>query len=163
MQIFARKTDKVESIGETPLGTVQISETPHDMYYVILKPAGSEGSVLGAVSFAREKLKDLRKGAGETYELLKDRLKLSDGNRIIQVEGCFPFMNVPDEKMEQLNLGRKGVGIAVLANLIDKWRLKGFAAVYCYTEDVAMQGLLDKLGFEKEGVRYFKELRSKID
>ncbi len=163
MQIFAKKTDKVESIMETQLGTLQLRETPYDMYHIILKPAGSDGRVLGSVSFARENVKDLRQGARETYALLKERLKLSDGNRIVQVDGCFPFKDVSAEEMEHLGLGRKGIGTAILTNLIDKWRLKGFAAVYCYTEDSAMQGLLEKLNFEKEGVRYFKDLRSKAD
>jgi hypothetical protein len=163
MQIFAKKTDKAESIMETQFGSLQLKETRYDMYQIILKPTGSDERVLGSISFAREKVKDLRHGASETYALLKGHIKLSDGSRIIQIEGCFPFMNVPDEEMEERGFGRKGIGITTLTHLIDKWRLKGFAAVYCYSEDLAMQKLLGRLGFENEGVRYFKDLRSKVD
>ncbi|NYZ76310.1 hypothetical protein H0N98_03605 [Candidatus Micrarchaeota archaeon] len=119
-----------------------------ETYNVYLEQPGLQEKRIGYVVFAYRKVGNISIENGSMYTALIEN-KLNEEDSVVHLETFRPFYYVSER--EAGDLGRKGIGTAVLAQVLEKSESRGVVGASCFTKEEKMQNLLEKSGFQKIG------------
>jgi GNAT superfamily N-acetyltransferase len=123
-------------------------ERKEKRYDIFLTPVGSnEEREIGHATILYRRVRDIE--SSKLHDAFTSR-GFKDESIVAQINTFYP--------VAWQEYGHKGIGRAVLKEVLEQCKSEGAVAAYCSTIKPLMQALLGKTGFQKDGLFYLKNL-----
>ena len=137
-------------------------ERKETAYHIFLtRPGSPEEKEIGHAEVLYRKVSDIKH---PMMHAILANAGLKDDDKIAMINKLYPITfeekDTPTGKQLVLSdeLSRKGIGRAVLADILERCRSEGAAAAYCCTKNPVLRHMLDKSGFQRTEYFYLKTL-----
>jgi GNAT superfamily N-acetyltransferase len=128
-------------------------ERKEKRYDIFLTPTGSneERRERGHATIVYKRVRNIE--SSKLHDAFISR-GFKDDDRVAQINTFYP--------VAWQEYGHKGIGRAVIREVLEQCKSEGAVAAYCATIKPLMKDLLGKTGFQKDGLFYLKSLKTEL-